>query len=136
MSHRIHLKKLETPPPGSIKTDIDYICESFGYFSQRDKNCTAGRIFRLLVEKTSENSPGITSDEIAAELHLTRGAIVYHLNNFIDSGLVIRERNLYRLRSQSLQKSIEEIRQDAQRIFLEMLKIAQEIDEQLGNFYR
>lgn len=135
MAYKIHLKKIRTPAPGSLTGDIDFICQSFGYFSQRDKNNTAGRIFRLLVKDTSEGE-GLTSDEIAEELELSRGAIVYHLNNFISAGLVIKEKNRYRLRSQSLQKSIEEIRQDAQRIFNEMLKIAEEIDEELGNFYR
>jgi len=136
MAYKIKLKKIETPPPGDIKTDIDFICRSFGYFSQRDKHSTAGRIFRLLVHETAEGTDGLTSDQIAEALNLSRGTIVYHLNSFIAAGLVVRERNLYRLRSQSLQKSIEEIKQDTQRIFNEMLKIAQAIDDELGNFYR
>ena len=106
---KIELKKIRAPPAGSIDNDIDFICESFGYFTKRDKNNTAGHIFQF---------------------------IVYHLNNFIAAGLVIRERNLYRLRSHCLKKSIDEIRTDAQRIFNEMMKIAQEIDEELGIFYR
>ena len=136
MVHKIKLRKIQTPPPGSLRSDIDFICQSFGYFTKRDKNHTAGKIFHLLVKRISENSEGLTSDEIAEELDLTRGAIVYHLNNFISAGIVIRERNLYRLRSHCLQKSIDEIRNDAYRIFNEMMKIAQEIDEQLGIFYR
>jgi len=135
MACKIHLKKIRTPAPGSLKGDIDFICRSFGYFSQRDKNNTAGRIFRLLVNDTAEGE-GMTSDEIAEELELSRGAIVYHLNNFIATGLVVKEKNKYKLRSQSLQKSIEEIRQDTKRIFDEMIKIAESIDEELGNFYR
>ena len=135
MPYRIYLKKVRTPAPGSLKGDIDFICQSFGYFSQRDKNNTAGKIFRLLVKNISEGD-GLTSDQIAEELELSRGAIVYHLNNFITAGLVIKEKNKYRLRSHSLQKSIEEIRQDTHRIFNEMLKIAEAIDEELGNFYR
>ena len=135
MAYKIRLKKIQTPAPGSLTGDIDFICQSFGYFSQRDKNNTAGRIFRLLVKDTAEGE-GLTSDEIADKLDLSRGAIVYHLNNFMAAGLVVKEKNKYRLRSQSLQKSIEEIRQDTQRIFNEMLKIAEAIDDELGNFYR
>jgi predicted transcriptional regulator len=135
MAYKIRLKKIRTPAPGSLIGDIDFICQSFGYFSQRDKNNTAGKIFRLLVKDTAEGE-GLTSDEIAEQLNLSRGAIVYHLNNFISAGLVIKEKNRYRLRSQSLQKSIEEIKQDTQRVFNEMLKIAEAIDEELGNFYR
>ncbi len=136
MAYKIEIKKIRTPPPGSLKSDIDFICQSFGYFTKRDKNNTAGRIFHLIVKKASENTNGLTSDEIATELDLTRGAIVYHLNNFMSAGLVIREKNLYRLRSQCLQKSIDEIRNDAFRIFNEMMKIAEEIDKELGIYYR
>lgn len=136
MPHKIKIKKIIIPPPGNLKDDIDFICRSFGYFSQRDKNCTAGRIFRLIVKETAGEKEGLTSDEIAEKLDLTRGAIVYHLNSFIESGLIIRVQNTYKLRSSSLQKSIEEIKSDIERIIEEMIKIADEIDSQLGNYYR
>ena len=136
MPHRIIIRRIRSPAPGDINNDIDYICRSFGYFSQRDKQDTAGKIFRLLVKDASEKALGLTSDEIAEKLNLTRGAIVYHLNNFITSGLVIREKNRYRLRSVSMQRSIEEIKNDVDRMFHHMLRIASDIDEQLGNYYR
>ena len=136
MVYKIKLRRLRVPPAGNLDNDIDFICQSFGYFTKRDKNNTAGRIFQYIIKKTAEDAEGVTSDEIANELDLTRGAIVYHLNNFISAGLIVRERNLYRLRSHCLKKSIDEIRNDAQRIFNEMMKIAEEIDEELGVFYR
>ena len=136
MPHRIIIRRIRSPAPGDINNDIDYICRSFGYFSQRDKQDTAGKIFRLLVKDASEKAIGLTSDEIAEKLDLTRGAIVYHLNNFITSGLVIREKNRYRLRSASMQRSIEEIKNDVDRMFNHMLRIASDIDQQLGNYYR
>ena len=135
MARRIIIKRIDAPPAGSLKNDIDFVCRSFGYFSQRDKQDTAGKIFRLLV-KESCRSEGLTSDEIAEQLELTRGAIIHHLNSFMEAGIVIRQRNLYRLRSRCLQKSLEEVKDDLDRIFDEMLKIAREIDSQLGHFYR
>jgi predicted transcriptional regulator len=119
-----------------LNDDIDFLCKSLGYFSQRDKKDTAGKIFRLLVKETCEEDNCLSSDIIAERLKLTRGAIVHHLNNFISAGLVLKENNKYRLRSPSLQKSIEEIRADIDRILEQMIKIAIEIDEKLGNFYR
>ena len=136
MAHQIIIRHIRSPAPGDINNDIDYICRSFGYFSQRDKQDTAGKIFRLLVKDASGEAQGLTSDQIAEELNLTRGAIVYHLNNFIASGLVIREKNLYYLRSATMQRSIEEIKDDVDRMFRHMLKIATDIDEKLGNYYR
>jgi predicted transcriptional regulator len=136
MSRTVQVKKVRSPAPGNIEDDIDYICRSFGYFTLRDKQDTAGRIFRLLVREGCGDRYGLCSDDLAEKLELSRGAIIHHLNNFIKSGLVVKENNLYRLRSQSLQKSIEEIKIDIDRIFNEMIKIAMEIDDKLGHFYR
>lgn len=136
MSQQIIIKKIRSPAPGSLDEDIDYLCKSLGYFSQRDKQDTAGKIFRLLVRETCSPDCCLTSDEIAEKLNLTRGAIIHHLNSFIAAGIVIKEHNKYRLRSGSLQKSIEEIREDIDRIIEQMIKIAMEIDEKLGHYYR
>jgi len=136
MPQIISIKKIRSPSPGNLEKDIDYLCKSLGYFSKRDKQDTAGKIFRLLVKQTCIGDKCLTSDEIAEKLELTRGAIVHHLNNFISSGIVIKENNKYRLRSPSLQKSIEEINSDIQRIIKQMMKIAMDIDEKLGYYYR
>ncbi|MDD2666158.1 MAG: hypothetical protein PHD13_06640 [Methanocellales archaeon] len=136
MAGRIILKKFDYPVTGDLNDDIDFICRSFGYFTQRDKQDTAGKIFRLLVKEVAEESNGLSSDDIADKLHLTRGTIVYHLNSFISSGLVIRENNTYRLRSQSLQKCIDEVQEDIYRMLNQMRKISKDIDNKLGHYYR
>jgi len=136
MAKQITLKKIDLPPAGSLDDDINYLCKSFGYFTERDKKDTAGKIFQLLVKEACGSPKGLNSDEIAEHLNLTRGAIVHHLNSFISTGLVVRSQNTYRIRSQSLQKSIEEIKDDIDRVLIQMLKIANEIDIKLGNRYR
>jgi len=136
MTQKVQVKKIQAPAPGNLDTDIDFICKSFGYFSQRDKQDTAGKIFRLLVKEASGKSPGLRSEDIALNLDVTRGAIIHHMNNFLSAGLVIKERNTYRLRCQSLQRCIEEVKDDMDRIFKRMMQIANEIDERLGNYYR
>jgi predicted transcriptional regulator len=136
MAQSITIKKVRSPAPGRIEDDIDYICRSLGYFSLRDKQETAGKIFRLLVKECCGDSEGLRSDDIAEQLNLSRGSIVHHLNSFISTGLVMKENNLYRLRSASLQKCIDEIKSDIDRIFKQMTKIANEIDEKLGHYYR
>lgn len=136
MPQQIVIKKIRSPAPGSIDEDIDFLCKSLGYFSRRDKQDTAGKIFRLLVKEASELEKNFTSDELAEKLDLTRGAIVHHLNSFISAGIIVKEQNTYRLRSASLQKSMEEIRSDIDRIMSQMIKIAKELDEKLGNYYR
>jgi predicted transcriptional regulator len=136
MPRRLILKKVDIPPPGNLVEDIDFICRSFGYFSKRDKKDTAGQIFRLLVKEGCGESKGLSSDEIAERLELTRGAIIHHINSFISSGLVVKNRNIYRIRCTSLQKSIEEIKDDINHMFTELFKIAKDIDNNLGHYYR
>lgn len=136
MPRQIIIKKVRAPKPGRLDDDIDYLCKSLGYFSKRDKQDTAGKIFRELVRDACGPDQCITSDELAEKLNLTRGAIVHHLNNFIAAGIVIKDHNRYQLRSASLQKSLEEIRTDIDRIMNQMIKIASEIDEKLGLYYR
>ncbi len=136
MAQSITVKRVRSPAPGNLNNDIDFICKSFGYFSLRDKQETAGRIFRLLVNECCSDSEGLSSDDIAETLNISRGSVVHHLNSFITSGLVIKEHNKYRLRSTSLQKSIDEIMLDINRIFNQMNAIATEIDKKLGNYYR
>jgi predicted transcriptional regulator len=136
MAQKIVIKKIRSPAPDDLDEDIDFICKSLGYFSKRDRQETAGSIFRLLVRISSNSDQGLTSDEIAEELNLTRGAIVYHLNSFMKSGIVIKENRYYRLRSASMQKSLEEIKTDFERIMKQMIKISMDIDKRLGNYYR
>ena len=136
MGRMVLVKKVRSPPPGSLDEDIDYICRSFGFFSLRDKQESAGKIFRLLVKECCGDERGLSSDDIAKKLSLSRGAIVHHLNNFILTGLVSKEQNMYRIRSASLQKCMDEIKDDIDRIFKQMFKIAIEIDEKLGHYYR
>lgn len=136
MSHRVLVKKVRSPAPGNLDIDIDYICRSFGYFSQRDKYDTAGKIFRLIVKEACGDTRGLRSEQIADRLKISRGAIIHHINNFISTGLVMKEHNSYRLRSASLQKCIEEIKEDIDRIFNQMIKIAIDIDDKLGHYYR
>ncbi len=136
MPRNINIQKVKLPKKGSIEEDINYLCKSLGYFSNRDKNETAGKIFRIIVQRGVAEDEGVKSEEIANEVGLTRGAIIHHLNSFIDSGIIVKERNSYRLRAQSLRKSLEEVKTDMERIFREMIKIAEEVDEKLGYFYR
>lgn len=136
MVKQIIIKKIRLPAPGNIEDDIDFISKSFGYFTQRDTANTAGRIFRILVKDACGDKEGLSSEEISEKLDISRGTTVYHLNSFIETGLISKEHNKYRLRSPSLQKSIEEIKEDMERMMKHMLKIALEIDKQLGHYYR
>jgi predicted transcriptional regulator len=136
MVKQIVLKEISTPPAGNIDDDIDYICKSFGYFTLRDKQESAGKIFRLLVKNYTDDATGLTSDEIGEQVNLSRGSIVYHLNNLISTGLVVRNYNKYRLRYGSIQRCLESIKYEIDQMFTQMMKIALDLDKSLERYYR
>ena len=97
----------------------------------RDKKGTAYNIFRVIVE-TARTNEGLSSDELAEKLALSRGTMVHHLNKMIKSGLVIRHESQYKLRGRSLKSTIEEVHRDVNRIFDDLLSVAGTIDDTLG----
>ena len=126
---------IRSPPFADHKRDLEWTCRSLGFLESRDKGKTAHRIFGALVESAKE-SKGYSSDKLAEMIGLSRGTIVHHLNKMIKSGLVIHHEGLYKLRGRSLKTTIEEITRDVDRIFEDLLKVAESIDENLGLYSR
>ena len=135
MLQELHLKKLRDVPGPSVVQDVDWLCRSFGLVTTRDKDETSARIFQLVVDAAAKKR-GVTSDLLAEMTHLTRGAVVHHINSFISAGVLVKEQRTYVLRSQSIKKTVEEIQKDAERIFEDLKKIAEELDQKLGLAYR
>jgi len=119
------------PSTVDYNQDVEWICRSFGFLEARDKRKTAARIFKLLLEAAREGK-GLSSDELAAKIGLTRGTIVHHLNKMIKGGLVIYHEGQYKLRGRSLRSTLGEIERDINRVFENLYKVAVSIDETLG----
>jgi DNA-binding MarR family transcriptional regulator len=113
-----------------VEKDLEWICRSFGFLEPRDKRRTAYRVFRAII-KAARNNNGLSSDEIAEELVLSRGTIVHHLNKMIKSGLVIYHEGQYKLRGRNLVTTIEEIQLDTERIFDNLKDVSKTIDDLL-----
>lgn len=118
-------------PTIDVEKDLEWICRSFAFLEPRDKEKTAYRIFRAIVEAARTNE-GLSSDELAEQLSLSRGTMVHHLNKMIKSGLVIRHESIYKLRGRSLKNTIEEIQRDLHRVFYDLQNVAETIDDALG----
>jgi len=126
---------LRIMPKVNVKQDIEWICKSFGFLESRDKEKTAARIFSELLQAT-KTGRGLTSDELAAKLKLSRGTMVHHLNKLMRSGLVIHHQGRYKLRAFSLQRTVEEVKRDVVRVFENINQVAKSIDENLGLLHR
>jgi len=123
------------PPATDLDSDVEWICKCFGFLESRDKERTASKIFKALLETTKEGD-GLSSDELSARIGLTRGTMVHHLNKLARSGLVIRREGLYELRGRSLQRTVREIKRDIDRIFENIEQVAGSIDKSLDLTYR
>ncbi len=93
-----------------------------------DKDKTAISIFKKLMESSYQGEP-LRSDDISDAVGKSRGAIVNHLNKLISAGLVVRRKNRYELREQTLEQTIRELRRDMERMLDDMEETAKIIDK-------
>lgn len=124
---------MERPKEHSIDTDIEWICECLGLAGR--ENDLATEIFKELLHATKGRG-GVSSKEITEKRHVTQGAIVYHLNIFMNSGLVVKQGRRYFLRSASLDETMEELEQDMLRRMRKLRELARHIDEEMEQMLR
>lgn len=110
--------------------DIAWICKALGFAD--DENDLATFIFKSIIS-ASKNGEGITSKEIADQTRVTQAAIIYHLNLFMRTGLVVKIGRIYRLRALTLDESFEELQEDLMNRINKMRNVAQRIDDNIAD---
>lgn len=124
---------MEKPREHSIDNDIEWICECLGLADRENELAT--EIFKELLHATKERD-GVSSKEITEKKNVTQGAIVYHLNIFMSSGLVVKQGRRYYLRSTSLDETMEGLEQDMLRRMRKLRELAKHIDEEMEQMFR
>lgn len=122
---KIIVKPVSKPQKESIDEITSWFIKSFGF--SEDENSTEAKLFREIVSK-SLKGPGITSKELNEELDMPRSTLVYQINRFINSGLVIRKGRHYYLRATDMESTIEELQADMLREFNRMIEFAEKLD--------
>lgn len=125
----ILIRTIKQPKGESMENDLEWFCESLGFLGTRDKNKTAVRVFKAVIEQTEKGST--TIDQVSQKVNMSRTAVVNHLTKMIESGVISREGGKIELRSSSLQKMIDEIKLDVSRTLDSIREIAEAIDEEL-----
>jgi predicted transcriptional regulator len=128
---RITIVQSSRPIKKSINEKLQWFGVSLGLFSLRDKDKSMFRIFIELL-KAAKAKKGLSSDELAAQLGLTRAPVVHHLNKLIDSGVVTVEKNRYYLRVDDLEHLVDEIEKDVKRSCDDLREVAKELDSWLN----
>jgi len=124
---QIIIRYIQTPvqEPDNLDYEIDYIYQVLGLGDERDD---VGRhVFRALV-KASKRGEGISSRDLMALSEVSQAAIIYHLNLFQRSGLVIKEGRNYVLRGYTLENTLGELENDMHRRFESLKEIARKIE--------
>jgi len=128
---RITIINLRKPTEHNVNQELQWFGSSLGLFNLRDRDKSCFRLFIELL-KSAKSKHGLTSDDLAARLSLSRGTIIHHINRLMESGFVIHEGNIYTLRVESLKSLVEEVEKDIKRTCDDLMEMAKEIDTRLG----
>ncbi len=131
ISHKITLVHTRRPSERDINEELRWLGASLGLFNMRDRDQSCFRVFIELIKNTKTRG-GLTSDELAYRLDLSRGTVVHHLNKLMQSGIVVSEKNKYLLRVDRLDTLIDEIEKDVHRTIEDLRTVAKELDLYLG----
>ncbi len=125
---RIIIRIVERPDLDDSKKMIKWFCEVFGLADDNDSfNSISEQILKNFIE-AAHSSTGLSSSELNLHTDLARSSVIYHLNRFVDAGLLVKKGRKYYLRASEMQKAIEEIEYDINREMQKMIDTAREFD--------
>jgi predicted transcriptional regulator len=122
---KIIIKSVERPREETPNALIKWFCDVFEL-----DNAIEVEMLKKFIDAASKNR-GISSSEFKFKT-AARSTVIYHLNRFIDAGLVVREGRKYVFRGPNMSSLIEEIEYDINREMQKMLDFANELDKQMN----
>ncbi|MBN2881071.1 helix-turn-helix transcriptional regulator [Candidatus Woesearchaeota archaeon] len=127
---RITVIRTKKPEQTSVNVNLQWLGNSLGLFSLRDKDRSCFRIFIELL-KSAQRGESLSSDELAYRLNLTRGTIIHHIHTLEDKGIVVQRDGRYALRVKKLAELIENVRSEFLNSCNVLLDVAKDIDKKL-----
>ncbi|MGC8586301.1 MAG: hypothetical protein ACP5K5_02015 [Candidatus Micrarchaeia archaeon] len=122
---KIVIKSIERPRAETPDALIKWFCNVFDL----DDEIEAEMLKRFI--KAASANRGISSSEFKFG-SVARSTVIYHLNRFIDAGLVVRKGRKYIFRGSNMSSLIEEMEYDINREMQRMLDFAKELDRQMS----
>lgn len=128
------IKQIDRPDYNDPKALLRWFCLMFGLEEEKSKknNDIVEQILINFIYAAREGR-GLTSSEIKMKPALPRSTLIYHLNRFVDAGMITREGHVYKLRAPDMVKLTEELNYDVDREFRRMLDAAKEFDILIDN---
>lgn len=124
----IVIRSVEKPDIGRGKPDnlIRWFCEALGLSAESGDDLEE-KILKDFIYAAFRDR-GLSSSEIKLDRPTPRSTVVYHLNRFVDLGLVVKRGRRYYLRATDMSKVVEELEYDMNREMMKMLDMARELD--------
>ena len=130
MRQHIVIREIDRPRSGGINDELRWLCDSLGLSSGRDIEDMSFKIMhRLLKEFKRDDIVG--TERIAKALRVDSPRVNHHIRNFMEIGVVFREKRKVALRGGSLSAAIEELKRDSEKMFDKFLETAKKIDEKM-----
>jgi predicted transcriptional regulator len=127
---RITITTVVRPARADINAELQYLAGSLGLFNQRDKDRSKFRIFIALLK--APKPAGLSSDDLASQLSLTRATVIHHIGSLAQAGIVDYVAGRYVLRVATLEQLVARIRADVARTLEELEDVAKACDRELG----
>jgi predicted transcriptional regulator len=127
---RITIVNVRRPKEVSVNDELQWFGHTLGLFGERDRDKSCFRIFIELI-KAIKATGGLSSDELADKLGLTRATVIHHLNTLMERGIVKHEGNRYIMRGDRLSLLVDDLQRDMERAVSEMRQAAEELDKML-----
>ena len=121
----IIIRRIETPVQQDTERDVEWLCKCLGFEGDE----LAIEIFKDLL-KANYAGKYPSSTELCRGREVTRAAVIYHLNKFIERGLIERRGRAYSLRDTTLTNTIDEMEQDVLRYFKRLKEVAKKVDSE------
>jgi len=115
-----------------VNRELQLLGGALGLFSRRDKDKSKFRLFVFLLKTLRRGTDGLTSDELADQLLLTRATVIHHLHSLAEAGIVEHHNGRYRLTVDSLQELVEKVRSDVNKTLNDLTALAAHCDKGLG----
>lgn len=108
----------------SRDAELDYIYQCLGLGDERDE--VGHVVFRALVN-ASMRGEGISSRDLMHLSETSQAAVIYHLNLFQRSGLVLKDGRNYYLRGRTLEDTLSEMENDMHARFEHLKSVARAV---------
>lgn len=120
------IRQVNRPAKEDADTLVSWFLQAFDLSNSKD---TLEPVMLKEIINYSVKGTGVTSKELNSRLDTPRTTVIYHLNRFIYSGLVVRKGRRYFLRATNMEETLEEMQTDMMREFGRLMAMAEKLDQ-------